>query len=327
MTKFFLGIDVGGTKSHALVADETGRALGLGASGAGNYEVVGYDGLTTTLNVITDKALRTAGINRSQLAGAGFGIAGYDWPAERQPTCAAIHTLGIAAPYKLVNDTIIGLLAGATAGWGVAVVAGTSCNCRGRDPQGREGRVTGGGPLLGEYGGAGEIVGKAVQAVSLAWTQRGPATRLTGAFVGLVGARNPAELIEGLALGRYRLAAAAAPTIFDVAGQGDEVAQGIVRWAGRELASLAIGVIRQLELQDLEFELVLTGGLFQGSETLIETMAKAVHVVAPKARFVRLAAPPVIGGVLLGMKRVGWDHNNVDVRQALIESTKALLKR
>lgn len=41
VTKYFLGVDIGGTKSHALVADETGQALGLGVGGAGNYEVVG----------------------------------------------------------------------------------------------------------------------------------------------------------------------------------------------------------------------------------------------------------------------------------------------
>ena len=44
MTRYFLGIDIGGTKSHALVADDTGQALGLGVGGPGNYEVVGYSG-------------------------------------------------------------------------------------------------------------------------------------------------------------------------------------------------------------------------------------------------------------------------------------------
>jgi N-acetylglucosamine kinase-like BadF-type ATPase len=136
MTKCFLGVDIGGTKSHALIADETGRALGLGVGGAGNYEVVGYRGLAETLNAITDEALIMAGISKDQLAGAGFGIAGYDWPVERERTYQAIQTLGLTAPLEFVNDTIVGLLAGATEGWGVAVVAGTSNNCRGRDRQG-----------------------------------------------------------------------------------------------------------------------------------------------------------------------------------------------
>ena len=33
MTRYFLGVDVGATKSHALIADETGRAVGFGPPG------------------------------------------------------------------------------------------------------------------------------------------------------------------------------------------------------------------------------------------------------------------------------------------------------
>ena len=46
---YFLGIDIGGTKSHALIADETGRAVGFGQGGPGNHEVVGYSGLEAML--------------------------------------------------------------------------------------------------------------------------------------------------------------------------------------------------------------------------------------------------------------------------------------
>jgi N-acetylglucosamine kinase-like BadF-type ATPase len=322
MTRYFLGVDIGATKSHALIADETGQALALGVGGSGNYEVVGYRGLAETLDDITDKALSAAGITKEQLAGAGFGVAGYDWPAEREPTLQAIRTLGLSAPFELVNDAVIGLLAGAADGWGVAVVAGTSNNCRGRDRLGREGRVTGCGPWLGEYGGAGELVRKAVQAVAMAWTLRGPATRLTEAFIDLTGATDIIDLLEGLVLKRYRLTAAAAPVIFRLAAEGDEVAQGTICWAGRELGSLAVGVIRQLGFEQLDFEVVLIGSLFKGSPALTETMAATVHEVAPQARLVRLKAPPVVGGVLLGMEQAGVEYSGI--RQILIESTNAL---
>ena len=42
------------SKSHALVADETGRVLGFGSAGAGNHEVVGYEGLTLSLIHISE---------------------------------------------------------------------------------------------------------------------------------------------------------------------------------------------------------------------------------------------------------------------------------
>lgn len=322
MAQYFLGVDIGASKSHALIADEHGHAMGLGIGGPGNHEVVGYEGLTATLNAITDEALRTAGISKLHVAAAGFGIAGYDWPSEDEPTRRAIESLGLAVPYRFVNDAVLGLIAGATKGWGVAVVSGTSCNCRGRDAQGREGRVTGAGPAFAEYAGAAELVGKAVQAISLAWSMRGPQTRLTDAFIVLTGAADATDLMEGLSQGRYELSADAAQVMFRVAAEGDAVAQDIIRWAGRELGSLAVGVIRQLGIEALEFEVVLIGSMFKGSPVLTEEMSAVVHAVAPRARLVRLAAPPVVGGVLLAMDQVGLDAARV--RERLMASANAL---
>ena len=305
MAEYYLGVDIGGTKSHALVADETGRALGMGFGGAGNYEVVGYSGLAETLHCITDEALRSAGVSKAQLTAAGFGIAGYDWPAEREPTRQAIETLGLSVPFDFVNDAVVGLLAGAPEGWGVAVVAGTSNNCRGRDRDGQEGRITGAGPHMGEYGGASELVGRALQAVSHAWTRRGPATGLTEAFIHLTNAQDVTDLLEGLVLGRYHVEATDAPVVFEVAAQGDRVAQETIRWAGNELGSIALGVIHQLGIQDLEFEVILIGSLFKGGPMLTDAMAATIHRVAPGARLKRLEAPPVVGGIVLAMDQVG----------------------
>jgi len=325
MAKYLLGVDIGATKSHALVADESGHALGLGIGGPGNHEEVGYDGLTRMIKTVTDQALRMAGISRRQLAGAGFGIAGYDWPAQAEPTRQAIEPLDLSAPYQFVNDTILGLLAGTAEGWGVAIVAGTSNNCRGRDRLGREGRVTGAGRRMGEYGGAGEMVDKALEAVGHAWTLRGPATRLTAAFLELVGAGSPEELFEGLVLGRYQISAAAAPLIFRVAEEGDEVAKGIIRWAGRELGETALGVVHQLGFEPVEFDMVLIGSLFKGNPLLMEKLGATVHTVAPRARLVRLDGPPVVGAVLLGMAQGGLDYT--PIRHFLIESANSLLQR
>jgi N-acetylglucosamine kinase-like BadF-type ATPase len=323
MTSYFLGIDIGATKSHALIADQDGQALGFGRYGPGSYEGVGWDGLRAALRAITDQALDAAGITREQIAGAGFGIAGYDWPAERAPTIEAIETLGLAAPYALVNDATIGLLAGATRGWGVVVAAGTGNNCRGRDHRGRRGGLTGCGPYFGEFGGGGDIVLKAVQAVAMAWTMRAPATRLTEALMELTGASSAADLLQGLALEHYHLWSAAAPTVFRVAAAGDQVALDIVRWVGRELGSLAIGVINQLDLADTDLEVVLAGSIYDGSPLIADVMRETIHAVAPRARLLRLTAPPVVGGALLGMEQAGLDYGAV--RETLIESTQELL--
>jgi len=325
MTHYFLGIDIGGTKSHALLADEQGRVVGFGEAGPGNHEVVGYDGLRTVLQLVSDHALSMAGIDRRQIAGAGFGVAGYDWPSELPPTLEAIEALDLSCPIEVVNDTVIGLVAGAEEGWGVALVAGTSNNCWGWDEHHHIGRVIGGGIRFGENGGSYELVLQAIIAIAKEWTMRGPATALTPVFVSYFGARDAAHLLEGIQLEYYHPGPALAPLVFKVAEAGDEVAQGIIRWSGEELADLARGVIRQLRFQDRSFDVVLVGSMFNGGAMLVDPMKASILQEAPGARFVRLTVPPVVGAVLLGMQQGGLSIP--DMRPRVEETALALFEK
>jgi len=330
MTPYYLGIDVGSSKTHALIADAAGRCAGFGAAGAGNYQTVGYDGLARAMQTAFAAAARmagvaTPGVGAGDIAGAGFGVAGHDWPADRPPHLEAIATLGLACPFELVNDAINGLLAGATAGWGVNVTAGSSNNCRGRDCAGREGRIVGNGAPFGEYGGAAEIVARGLQAVNHAWIRRGPPTALTEAYLAATGATDAMDLMEGLSFDRYHLRGKLAPAVFAAAEAGDEVAAGIVRWAGEELGWLAVAVIRQLALQDEAVEVVQSGSVFDGGAGLNEAMAGVVLRHAPRARLVRLRTLPVVGALILGMTAAGQDA--YAVREAIIATLPTVINR
>lgn len=324
MARYFLGVDIGGTKTHALIADETGRVVGFAQGGPGNWEGVGYEGFTRVLLATVHKALDMAHLDVEQLAGAGMGIGGYDWPSERQPHLDAIRPLGLRCPLEIVNDAVLGILAGAEDGWGVSVVAGTGCNCRGwnRDRT-REGRVVGGhGEWSGEYAGGYDIVARAMRAVVFEWVKRGPATALTPAFIKHLGAKSLDDLVEGVYLGWYRFDPSLVLLTFEIARQGDEQALEVVRWAGEELGMMAVSVIRQLELEKETFDVVLIGSLYKGHPLLTETLGKTVHQAAPRARLVRLEAPPVVGGVLLGMEAAGV--RDYRIRPVLIEAVRNL---
>ena len=324
---YYLGVDVGGTKSHALIANQDGEAVGFGVTGTGSWEAVGYKGLSQSLKVITDQALDMAQIGIDQISGAGMGMAGYDWPSQRQAHFDAVQPLGLRAPVEIVNDATLGIWAGTSQGWGISIVAGTGCNCRGLSPdRHREGRVVGGaGHWSGETVGGHGIVLKAMQAVAFEWTQRGPATGLTPIFLEKFGAKDLDDLIEGVYLRRYQFASEDVLLIFKQAALGEPAALEAVRWAGEQLGQMAWAVITQLGLQSLPFEVVLIGSLYDGHPLMTESLAETIHCVAPKAKLVRLNAPPVVGGVLLGMERSGVDPQNARVR--LIESTRELLKK
>ena len=318
--KTFLGVDVGSSTSHAIIADAHGHVLGFGEGGPGNHEVVGYAGLQHTLEVVTEKALQSAGVAREQIIGGGFGVSGYDWPSEHIPTMSAIQTLRLSAHLELVNDTLLGLIAGAEKGWGIAVVAGSGENCWGRDTEGRIGRMTGCGPLMGEYGGASTIVGRTIQAVSAEWSQRGPPTSLTQVLLQATGALDIKDLLEGLALDRYHVGAEIAPLIFQAAEEADSVALKIARWAGEQLGSMVNGVVRQLDFQNETFDVVEMGGVFNAGRLLTDPFHETVLQVASGARFVPLKVPPVVGAALLAMEHAEIDQRSA--RKSLIAQSK-----
>ncbi len=302
--RYFLGADLGGTKTHLVIADEIGRVIGFGEGGPANHQNVGFDGMVIAMLTALEQALSMAQIKRENISGAGFGIAGYDWPREKPAMLASVQRLEIPAPHALVNDAIPGLVAGAEKGWGVNVVSGTGCNCRGWDElHQREGRVTGYGITMGEAAGSSELVFRAMQLVGYAWTKRGQQTMLSNTFIQYCGAKDLEDLLEGYTEGYYSIGAETAPLIFQTALYGDPVACELISWAGNELGEMANGVIRQLNFEELHFDVVLSGSMFEGGSLLIDPMRANIQKTAPNARLVRLSVPPVLGAVLIGMEQ------------------------
>ena len=290
-----LGADVGGTKTDVVVIDDDARVVGTARSGAGNPEGVGPDGLHAVLASALDEAVTAAGIEVDDLAGAGFGVAGLDWPEDLAPIRDAIDRLGLSCPTRIVNDAVPGLVIGAPSGWGVSLVAGTGCNCYGRSADGsREGRVSGMGALLGEAAGASELVRRAMQIVNDAWIRRCEPTALTDVFIAHVGASSAEDLLAGYTRKRYRIGASAAPLVFVAADDGDRIAQGLVDWAGSELGELVNAVVRQLDLQTARFDVVLSGGMVLGSGSPGggQRLLDSLHRTVTDCRAWRVVHPP-----------------------------------
>jgi N-acetylglucosamine kinase-like BadF-type ATPase len=321
---YFIGGDLGGTKTHMLIVDETGRACGFGESGSANHQSVGFDGMYRSMREALDQALHMAQVTIKDIAGSGFCIGGYDWPSEDANMTATIRRLAMKTPIKFVNDAVGGLVAGASDGWGVAIVSGTGCNCRGWDKQHqRQGRVTGYGVTMGEGAGGTELMHRCMQLVGYAWTKRGPMTALCDALIEYAGARDIEDLMEGYTELRYAIGADAAPLVFRIAEQGDPVARELIHWAGCELGEMANAVIRQLEFEDLAFDIVLTGGMFKGGPLLIDPLRATVQKIAPKARLVRLTVPPVLGAAIIGMETGGINITPA-IRAAMSDSITSL---
>jgi N-acetylglucosamine kinase-like BadF-type ATPase len=319
-----LGVDVGGTKTAALLADDQGQALGRGSAGPGNWEMIGWDGMAVTVQEAVRGALAEAGASMAEVATAGMGMAGLDWPSQLQPHLDALRVLGLRRQPVLVNDAALGIPAGSAEGWGVSIESGTSCNCRGwTRGRAREGRALGcGGLWSGEAAGGVEIVRRAMSAAAFAWMRRGPSTALSESFTRASGAGSLAGFMELAGSGGFKPDARWAGLVFEAARAGDAPALEILSWAGTELGEMACGVIRQLGIEREAFDVVCIGSIFAGHPLIIRSLGLTVLAAAPGARVVRCEEPPVVGGVLLGMQEAGMETG--PVRERLLRSVREL---
>ncbi len=304
---FFLGIDAGGSKTHALIADANGHVVGGGQSGPGNWESVGFDGAAAAYELALDEALRAAGIGRHDLAAAGYALAGLDWESDYGRLEPLIDRLGVPGPRILVNDTFGALRAGSADGHGVVIIAGTGSTIAGHNRHGTIFRTFGLGALWGDFQGASGLVWGATRAIGHAYFGRGPATALADAFVNAYGAADIPDMVERVSRGAAtwpngRLA----PLVFAVAEAGDAVARRIVQDAGEDMGLTAAAVLSRLDLGHEPFDLVLAGGVFRSrSALLLEALEAPVRACAPQVRIVVLEAPPVAGSVLLAFDAAG----------------------
>jgi N-acetylglucosamine kinase-like BadF-type ATPase len=148
-------------------------------------------------------------------------------------------------------------------------------------------------------------------------------TALADVIVKYIGAKDLEDLMRGYTTYEYQIGAEAAPIVFQVAEQGDKVARELIHWAGVELGEIANAVIRQLEFENLAFDVVMTGSMFEGGPMLINPMRETIHKLAPKAHLVRLNTPPVIGAVILGMEAAAIQVTP-EIRKTMIESISIL---
>ena len=92
---YFLGVDVGSSKTHALVVDEQGTIKGFGEFGPGNQESVGFSGLQEVLVEATSKAMHQSRLSMSDIVSTGLGLSGYDWSSEDSDFRKTILASGI----------------------------------------------------------------------------------------------------------------------------------------------------------------------------------------------------------------------------------------
>lgn len=198
---YALGVDGGGSKTACALFTASGAAVELLQWGTTSHEFLrdGYEGSRRELGCLLDTLTRRTGIPLSQMQ-AVMGLAGVD--CRRQAALFTEMALNLGLGRALVvNDSLLGLKAGAAEGYGIAVCNGTGTGASGIDPGGRTASAGSLFELSGDYAGGRILGAEVVRSVYDQCVRGGPATAMTPLLLRAVGAASWEEALETVVCG------------------------------------------------------------------------------------------------------------------------------
>ncbi len=297
---YVIGIDAGGTKTEALLADGEGRILARARRGGANLTAHGELAVEKTLHDLIEETLGERDI---RVAAICLGIAGSDREEDSTVIRGIMRRIGARARIVVTNDALIALVAGAGMRPGVVIIAGTGSIAYGVNARNEAARAGGWGYILADEGSGYWLGRQALRAVVRAADGRGPATALTPLVLEFFGVSRPQALVREVY--RHYLKpsdiARCARAVEQARAAGDPVAIEIAALAADELLTSATSVIRQLSLTNETFPVVLAGGAFLAVPWLQTTLATRLPEVAPGCHVSLLAEDPALGAVQLAL--------------------------
>jgi len=295
-----LGIDAGGTKTVCLLANSQGEIVSEGRGPGANLHTAGELAVEKVLHAAMEAAIADRDIIPAAVC---LGIAGVDRDDEEMAVRAIMRRIGYKSRVLVVNDALIGLVAGARDEPGIAINAGTGSIVYGRNAKFEAARAGGWGHMIGDEGSGYWIGRESLAAVMRAFDGRGPETSLTADILSYFNVNDESRLPR-IVYDREQprsSVAALGPIAQRAADQGDAVAVRILERAAEELVLAARSVATRLEMRGDEFSFYLAGGAFRVVPWLVDELKRRLVEVAPRAQVESLDQEPAVGAVWLAL--------------------------
>ncbi len=330
--KYVIGVDGGGTKTIAALADLNGKILKIAKSGSSNPRNVG---VKTAIENITKAVSNILPKNKKiRIASIFIGL-----PAVEEEFGLKIKEIRkeilkqkrisrvLKGKTLIGSDQLIAFRAGTDKKEGIVLIAGTGCVAHGWKEK-REYKTSGWGWLADE-GSAFWIGQRVFQAVLKDLDGRGPKTllkdftfrkfRIKKRNINLLNqkiySQNFIETVSSLSF-----------TCNLAAKKGDKVAKDILSEAGKELALSIKVIIKKLNFFKTKFPLVLVGSVLK-SKIILDILKKEIKKIAPKVEFTIPKEEAVAGAVKLAIEELKNMLPLVKTQIQKLEKYKGIVSR
>ncbi|ADU31054.1 N-acetylglucosamine kinase [Evansella cellulosilytica] len=313
---YVMGIDGGGTKTYAVITDQSGTFIAEGIAGGGNHQSVGMDKALTEIRKAIEMALNNAKLKYSDITFVQYGLSGADRQKDFDIILPALKRL----PFKewdVVCDTMEGLRIGSDDYTGVVLVCGTGTNAAGRNKKGETIQTGGFGYFFGDFSGGGQIATEAFRRTIRSWELREQPSVLTNKVPQYLGFESVEELFHSyLDDDIYHVPAGLAKIVHEVAEEGDALANDILAESGKELGIAALSVIKRLQMvkENGNIPIVLVGSIVQKgrNNTLLRSLKETLETELTNYNIVIPNIEPVYGAIMLAM-----DHLRIPVTEEM----------
>lgn len=301
----WLGIEGGGTRTIALLADGQGRCLRRIEAGPANLKLMTDAQLVRHLRGIATGLPRPTGL--------GIGLAGAwaesDWRRIRRAAarvwpgvpCRATQDLdtALAAVPAKTGETLRAFAPR------VLVVSGTGSCCYGRDVRGNTIKAGGWGHILGDEGSGYEIALRALKATAARFDATGRWPGLGRRFLHSLLLNDANELIDWVQGASKAEIASLAVEVFAAARDGDAPARKLLAAAAERLAHDALVCARRLFKRGTVVEFVLAGGMLLKQPGFAAQVARHIRKGWREAVITPLSRESVWGAVALAAQTAG----------------------
>ena len=295
-----LGIDGGGTKTTAVIADMNGKILAQSNGGPTNPNVIKSHELVSTFQNLFAALEKTWPNILKKVTYAFAGISG----AGNTENKRVLEKI-MAAPLpdstviQVEADTINALYSGTYGKHGIVQISGTGSITYGINSTGKHDRVGGWGYLFGDEGSGYDIGRQGMIAALKSFDKRSGETMLLQMMFNHFEAEHPQELIK-------RVYASPSPKtaisplseiVFAAYKMKDPIAVSIITNAGSEIALSIKTLYQKLFASEERITVVLCGGVFNEKDIIPELLKKelsaypGIHLILPEV-------PPVTGSLI-----------------------------
>jgi len=295
--EFFIGIDGGGTKTIAALANEKGKILKEIEIGPTNPNKIGFQRTILNLRKLLFRISKKASIKLAYLGLAG----GLERDKEKREEIKRELQKFFNFPIFVDGDQRIAFRAATDEKDGIVVISGTGSIAVGW--KGNKEEICGGWDWLIGDQGSGFWVGKKVLQECVKFLDgRISKFSLKDVIFDHFKIKKDVDFYKICYCEDFVLKVASISKVIDeMAKRGDYFSKSILVKAGEEVSRMAISVIKKLRFEKEKFPVVFVGGMFK-SKIFERKVKRSINKVAKKTKFILLKQKPVIGAIKLAIE-------------------------